>query len=368
MHRRIVLSLFILSLLFLCCSWAAAGTGKTGVILFGLPNYIGPSQTYSLSPEENHRIIRDLGSLRNKISSLKIGPDVAVILCANPPAEYQAITDLQASLTGYYETIKSTSFFDALLIYRAQQGIPPHIVLEAIGEKSAGAFTSHNPGTYYYFLSGIKGKNTLEVGRLPDHMNDNFDRLTLVPTKSESLKVLLYPHPQFMGSPLEFPGNGSTARIFPLWDFGLGDQVSSFILSTEPVPVVGGAVAEPKIIPIPPKPKSPMVMKAKPLSPGSASPLTQAQPAASSSIVQLAGSWNSSIHLPYEIKQEGKKISWFLPVALQKAKGEISGDQITVTWVDLKGEGGNSGEITRKDSSGRALEIRWKDGVVFYRE
>ncbi|MBU1196204.1 MAG: hypothetical protein KKE62_17345 [Proteobacteria bacterium] len=352
------LFLFVFSFL-LFSSIVTADPGTNEIILFEHPNFVGQSKTYTLKSGQRHLIVHDLGALRNKISSLQAGSDVAVVLCANPPAEYQAVTDIQASLTGFHETVNSTAFHDALIIYRPKQGFPGHIVLESIGEKSSGLFTSHRPGVYYYFEPGVEGRNSLEVGRLPEHTNDNFDRLVLSPGKLGSIRVNLYPHPQFMGTPLEFPGKGSSARIFSLWDFNIGDQVSSFILAFEPVSKVGGAVSS-KPKPAPP-PMLPVIMEAKPIP-------AQPQPMAPPATVSMAGSWNSSINLPYEIEQDGDTISWFLPIALQKAKGTISGDIVDVTWVDLKGAGGNSGKIIKKDSAGRALEIHWKDGVIFFRK
>jgi hypothetical protein len=82
----------------------------------------------------------------------------------------------------------------------------------------------------------------------------------------------------------------------------------------------------------------------------------------------LTGKWQSSIGAVYEITQADNQFTWFVASAKQKGQGTIQGKNIEASWSDAGGKGSATGTITKTDAQGRAIEIRWNNGVVFFRQ
>ncbi len=87
-----------------------------------------------------------------------------------------------------------------------------------------------------------------------------------------------------------------------------------------------------------------------------------------SAVPDIAGTWSSSVGLVYEIKQNGNQFTWFAVVTNEKGQGTLTGKIIKVSWSGLLGNGSTQGEVTKTDAQNRAIEIRWKNGAVFYRQ
>ncbi len=84
------------------------------------------------------------------------------------------------------------------------------------------------------------------------------------------------------------------------------------------------------------------------------------------SVIGLAGQWKSSIGRVYDITQQGNQIAWTVVNSDEKGQGTITGGDVSASWKGFLGSGSSSGKIT-VDSSGKATEIKWSNGVRFYR-
>ncbi len=84
------------------------------------------------------------------------------------------------------------------------------------------------------------------------------------------------------------------------------------------------------------------------------------------SVIGLAGQWKSSIGRVYDITQQGNQIAWTVVNSDEKGQGTITGGDVSASWKGFLGSGSSSGKIT-VDSSGKATEIKWNNGVRFYR-
>ncbi len=97
-----------------------------------------------------------------------------------------------------------------------------------------------------------------------------------------------------------------------------------------------------------------------PVAPGAA---RDAEP----SCIQLAGRWNSTIGVVYDVTQDGSTFRW--NVAEGRAQGQIgsgsiAGTSVKVSWTP-PGAGTAQGTVTA--AGGRATRIEWSNGVVFVR-
>jgi hypothetical protein len=83
----------------------------------------------------------------------------------------------------------------------------------------------------------------------------------------------------------------------------------------------------------------------------------------------ISGSWNSSIRFSYSISQSQSSFNWTVtkPIA-ETASGTIRGKEVEASWKGKNGQGSAKGTVTKVDSSGRATEIRWSNGVIFMRD
>jgi hypothetical protein len=55
------------------------------------------------------------------------------------------------------------------------------------------------------------------------------------------------------------------------------------------------------------------------------------------------------------------------PIA-ETGSGTIRGKAVEASWKGKNGQGSAKGTVTKQDSSGRATEIRWSNGVIFMRD
>ncbi len=84
-------------------------------------------------------------------------------------------------------------------------------------------------------------------------------------------------------------------------------------------------------------------------------------------IPKLAGTWESSIRIRYEIAQRGESFTWTASQLKQQASGTISGKDVSAQWTGEGRPGAAKGRITQMDKVGRATRIEWDNGVVFFR-
>ena len=88
---------------------------------------------------------------------------------------------------------------------------------------------------------------------------------------------------------------------------------------------------------------------------------------ASQKQINIAGLWRSNVNLEYDIFQNNTNFTWVVIGKKQKATGKINGLKVSASWQGKKGMASASGTI-RLDSRGRAIAIKWSNGVVFKRD
>jgi len=88
---------------------------------------------------------------------------------------------------------------------------------------------------------------------------------------------------------------------------------------------------------------------------------------ASQKQINIAGLWRSNINLEYKIFQDNTNFTWDAIGRNQKANGKINGLKVSAFWQGKKGMVSASGTI-RLDPMGRAIAIKWSNGVVFKRD
>ncbi len=88
-----------------------------------------------------------------------------------------------------------------------------------------------------------------------------------------------------------------------------------------------------------------------------------------STAVDLSGKWESNVGVVYEIQQTGDVFTWSASSLNETAQGSLTGnDQLKVDWTGTFGLGSTNGNITQKDSTGKARRIQWDNGIVFNRQ
>jgi type VI secretion system secreted protein Hcp len=88
---------------------------------------------------------------------------------------------------------------------------------------------------------------------------------------------------------------------------------------------------------------------------------------ASQEQINIAGRWRSNVNLEYMIFQKNTNFTWDVIGKNQTATGKINGLKVSASWQGKKGMASASGTI-RLDSRGRAIAIKWSNGVVFKRD
>jgi hypothetical protein len=81
----------------------------------------------------------------------------------------------------------------------------------------------------------------------------------------------------------------------------------------------------------------------------------------------ISGTWQSNIGLVYEIKCSGNTFTWKVASTGETAQGEVEGEILFASWRSRKGEQSARGTIVKVDAQGKALRIKWSNGVVFSR-
>lgn len=69
----------------------------------------------------------------------------------------------------------------------------------------------------------------------------------------------------------------------------------------------------------------------------------------------------------YHIQQNGITFTWTSPAINEPASGTIHGDELTLQWQNSGGPGKANGKITARDAQGRAMQIKWTNGITFVR-
>lgn len=94
--------------------------------------------------------------------------------------------------------------------------------------------------------------------------------------------------------------------------------------------------------------------------------LPAAPSTAGSAAFDLTGTWGSTIGHTYQIAQQGSSFTWDVAKIGQKATGQIQGNSVNASWQGPRGTGSAKGTV-ELDGQGRAVKIKWSNGVVFSR-
>jgi len=81
----------------------------------------------------------------------------------------------------------------------------------------------------------------------------------------------------------------------------------------------------------------------------------------------ISGRWTSSLRLVYQFKQEGNTFTWQREGQTEVLRGTISARTLESSWPGRPSNEKVTGEITETSQQGRALAIRWSNGITFTR-
>ena len=86
----------------------------------------------------------------------------------------------------------------------------------------------------------------------------------------------------------------------------------------------------------------------------------------STATADISGAWRGYNNYAYTVQQNGGSITWSVGELQETATGTIEGNRVTATWRNPRWTNSGSGTVER-DAGGRAVRIRWDNGVVFTR-
>jgi len=192
------------------------------------------------------------------------------------------------------------------------------------------------------------------------------------------VQMTLYEHPDFKGKWITLPGADGSMPDYGSFDLGpyqFGDIASSLIVRlTGPASTtIGGTPTAPQTstsvrVVAPEAPSTTRVVA--PPAPDIKKPSSGRTPLSPSVMTvrnNVSGQWKSSINFVYNITQQGNQFKWTVVNSDQIGEGTITGTDVSASWKDQRGSGSSGGKITAFDSSGRPTEIKWNNGVRFYR-
>lgn len=87
---------------------------------------------------------------------------------------------------------------------------------------------------------------------------------------------------------------------------------------------------------------------------------------AGSGPADISGAWRGYNNYAYSIQQNGSSFTWTVGELQETASGTINGNSVTASWRNPRWTGSGTGTVER-DANGRAMRIRWSNGVVFER-
>ncbi|MGB9005568.1 MAG: hypothetical protein WCB96_07585 [Candidatus Aminicenantales bacterium] len=96
-------------------------------------------------------------------------------------------------------------------------------------------------------------------------------------------------------------------------------------------------------------------------------PRQEPQPAPQSQQYDISGRWTSSTRLVYQVRQEGNTFSWQVEGQDKVLKGTINGRTLQTSWTGRPSTEKVTGDVVEATEQGRALVIRWSNGVEFRR-
>jgi hypothetical protein len=311
------------------------------VILYEHPNYAGMWIRYKMEPGMRQKLVPQIHpEMEDKVSSIQVGSMVGVIGFANPSFNQDWHKSYYLSTKSSLPEMKNQNelvlndMISSLIIFPSA-GHPVGVwLIDSIPIKTSAIRA-------FFPLPEQENVNEIEY---PDLSQFGLDKNTdWLFSDYLSVGITLYDERNFNGTQLTLPGAGGWESKYTagfafasnLRDYAWGDRAASIRISWTGLPLNLGPPTPPKIEPPP--------------------------------VINLAGTWQSSIGAVYEITQEGNQFTWFAAKFNQTGKGYINEKNVAASWSDKEVTGSATGEITKTDAQGRATEIRWSNGVVFTR-
>jgi hypothetical protein len=373
------------------------------VIVYEHANFVGKYMRFKLELGMRQKLVPVLPSEMNDvISSIQVGSKVAVMVFRDAnfediskhrkvpgPASGQ-IGKFGEQLFPIYESKKVLDLNDEIssLIVFPKEMIQPIGVM--LGDRA-----SRDWGDKFFPLPERLDQTEAKYATLPN-MNDDANVFGIYPNNPKSpaygkVQMTLYEHPNFKGKWITLPGADgvmpSEPGCSPPYEFGgahcmsslgpyqFGDIASSLIVRLAgPVSTtIGGTPTTPQAstsvrVVAPEAPSTTRVVA--PPAPDIKQPSSERTPLSPSVMTirtNVSGQWKSSIGFVYNITQQGNQFKWTVVNSDQTGEGTITGNDISASWKDQKGAGSSSGKITAYDSSGKPTEIKWNNGVRFFR-
>lgn len=96
-------------------------------------------------------------------------------------------------------------------------------------------------------------------------------------------------------------------------------------------------------------------------------PQPQPQPQPQQQPVDISGSWTSNMRVVYQVRQQGSNFSLYVSGQPQAHQGTINGRTLQSSWPGRPAAEKVAGEVVQVSDKGRALVIRWSNGIEFKR-
>jgi hypothetical protein len=326
--------------------------------------------------------------MNDVISSIQVGSKVGVMVF--PDANFEYISGRRLMPAGRHilpcsDVVVPIYDSEKVLVDCANDAISSLIVFPKEMIQPMGVMLSdrgkYDSGDKFFPLPERLDQTEAKYATLPN-MNDDANEFTLYPYDPKSpaygkVQMTLYEHPNFKGRWITLPGaDGSVPpRDSSLGPYQFGDIASSLIVRLAgPVSTtIGGTPTTPQastsVRAVAPEASSSTRVTAPP-APDSTQPSSGRRPPSPSEMTirtNVSGQWKSSIGFVYNITQQGNQFEWTVGNINQTGEGTITGNDISASWKDQKGSGSSAGKITAFDSSGKPTEIKWNNGVRFYR-
>jgi len=347
------------------------------IIVYEHANFVGKYMRFKLEPGMRQKLVPVLPSEMNDIiSSIQVGSKVAVAVFWD--ANFENISGRRLMPGGRHTLICpeivdpiynsngalscSNDVISSLIVFPKEMIQPMGVMLSDRG--------LYDSGDKFFPLPERLDQTEARYSYL-GNMNDDANTVTLYPYDPKSpaygkVQMTLYEHPDFKGRWITLPGaDGSVPpRDSSLGPYQFGDIASSVIVRwTGPVSTsTGGTAATPQAssstrVVAPPAPETTTT-------PSDRTPLS---PSVMTIRTNVSGQWKSSIGFVYNITQQGNQFKWTVVNINQTGEGTITGNDVSASWKGQNGAGSSSGKITAFDSSGKPTEIKWNNGVRFYR-
>jgi len=84
-------------------------------------------------------------------------------------------------------------------------------------------------------------------------------------------------------------------------------------------------------------------------------------------VVDVSGTWTSSVGWVYQFQQSGADFTWTVDGTPEQGAGRINGKSVLARWANGELEDEAEGEIVSVEDSNRATRIQWKNGILFHR-